>query len=128
MKVSKYRSYLLVGAGGGFLIVPALVLVAGATMAEAVGTSLVVISMNTAAGFVGYLGAAQIDWLVVAGFTATAAIGAVAGVALGARSSPATLRRAFAVFLIVMGIVVLYQNRSAFRPTASLANNSSLSA
>lgn len=101
----------LVGIGGGFLVVPALVLIAGVPMREAVGTSLVVIAMNSAAGFVGYLGTVTLDWRLLTGFTVSAVLGALAGTALASRVAQAALRRAFALFLLVVGSFVLYQNR-----------------
>jgi uncharacterized membrane protein YfcA len=108
----------LVGIGGGFLVVPALVLLARVPMREAVGTSLLVIAMNSASGFAGYLGTVQLDWGFLAGFTAAAVAGALVGAALAARVPQATLKRAFAVFLLAMGGFVLYRNRDAFRSVA----------
>lgn len=104
----------LVGIGGGFLVVPALVLLVGVPMREAVGTSLLVIAMNSVSGFAGYLGTVEFDWVFLAIFTAVAVIGALAGTALIARVPQATLRRAFALFLLAMGWFVLYQNRHVF--------------
>ena len=106
----------VVGIGGGFLVVPALVLLAGVAMRQAVGTSLLVIAMNAAAGFAGYLGRVTFDWGFLAGFTAAAVAGALAGAALVARVPQAALRRGFAAFLLVAGGFVLYQNRGALRP------------
>ena len=103
----------VVGIGGGFLVVPALVLLARVPMREAVGTSLLVIAMNAASGFAGHVGVVPIDWGFLAGFTAAAVAGALAGTALAARVPVAALRRGFAVFLLVMGTAVLYQNRGA---------------
>ncbi|HEY0970115.1 MAG TPA: sulfite exporter TauE/SafE family protein [Gemmatimonadales bacterium] len=104
----------LVGIGGGFLVVPALVLLAGVPMKQAVGTSLLVIAMNSVSGFAGYLGTVPLDWSLLAGFTTVAVLGALAGSALVAHVPQATLKRAFAVFLLVVGGFVLYQNRTAF--------------
>jgi uncharacterized membrane protein YfcA len=103
----------LVGVGGGFLIVPALVLLARVPMRQAVGTSLLVIALNSAAGFGGYIGTVDIDWAFLARFTAVTIAGALAGAAMASRVPVSTLRRAFAVFLLVVGGVVLYKNRSA---------------
>jgi len=112
----------LVGIGGGFLVVPALVLLAGVPMRQAVGTSLVVIAMNSASGFVGYLGSVAIDWAFLAGFTAVAVAGMLIGTTLSRRVPQAALRRAFAVFLIATGSFVLYSNRATFtRAGASAA-------
>lgn len=111
----------LVGIGGGFLVVPALVLLAGVPMREAVGTSLLVIAMNSASGFAGYLGTVTLDSGFLAMFTTVTVAGALAGTALAARVPQATLKRAFAVLLFVMGGFVLYKNRELFRPVAASA-------
>lgn len=102
----------LVGIGGGFLIVPALVILLGLPMKEAVGTSLLVITLNAAAGFAGYLGRVEVPWDFLAAFTAVAIGGIVAGTRLVQHVPTASLRRGFAVFLIVVGVFVLYQNRA----------------
>lgn len=120
----------LVGIGGGFLVVPALVLLARVPMRQAVGTSLLVIAMNSASGFAGYLGTVDIDWGFLAGFTAFAVSGALVGTAMVARVPQATLKRSFAVLLLVMGVFVLYQNRGAFsgqQPGTSAADSTSAS-
>jgi uncharacterized protein len=104
----------LVGVGGGFLIVPALVLLGKIPMKQAIGTSLLVIAMKSAAGFAGYLGQVEIAW----GFMGLFTIIAVAGILLGTwlvRYVPQhALQRAFAIFLLVMGGFILYQNRMVF--------------
>jgi uncharacterized membrane protein YfcA len=100
----------LVGIGGGFLIVPALVLLAKVPMRQAVGTSLLVISLNAAAGFVGYLGTVSIDWPFLAGFTGAVTVGTLVGTVLMRRIPQAVLTRAFAVLLLVVGGLVLYLN------------------
>jgi len=100
----------VVGIGGGFLVVPALVLLAKVPMREAIGTSLLVISMNAASGFAGYVGAVEIDWRFLGGFTAAAVAGALVGTALTSKVPQATLKRAFAVFLIALGAFVIYMN------------------
>ncbi len=97
----------LVGAGGGFLVVPALVLLGGLSMDLAVGTSLVVISMKSFAGLAGHLGHVSIDWPIVLAVTGTAVIGSFLGGTLAGRIPPATLRRGFGVFIVVMAAVVL---------------------
>jgi uncharacterized membrane protein YfcA len=104
----------LVGIGGGFLVVPALVVLAGVPMKEAVGTSLLVIAMNAASGFAGYVGTVRMEWGFLAGFTTVAVLGALGGAMLVKRVPQATLKRIFAVFLLGMGAFVLYQNRQAF--------------
>lgn len=100
----------LVGIGGGFLVVPALVLLARVPIRQAVGTSLLVIAMNSASGFVGYLGSVNVDWNFLAGFTGTAVVGALVGTALVSRVPQLALKRGFAVFLLAIGAFVLYKN------------------
>ena len=96
----------LVGAGGGFVIVPALTLLAGLSMETAVGTSLLVIAMNSAAGFAGAVGHASVPWLLALAATGAAVAGSLVGVALARRLEPASLRRGFAWFVLVMGVVM----------------------
>jgi uncharacterized membrane protein YfcA len=96
-----------VGVGGGFMYVPALTLLAGLDMKPAVGTSLALITLSSAAGVAGYLGRVQFDWMLVGGFTALALLGVQAGSALVPRVPQERLRQWFAVLLLVMGVVVL---------------------
>jgi len=97
----------LVGAGGGFLLVPALALLGGLPMPAAVGTSLVVISMQSFAGFVGHLGEGPIDWKLAGMVTAAAVVGSVIGGRLTDYVEPATLRKAFGWFVLAMAALVL---------------------
>jgi uncharacterized membrane protein YfcA len=106
----------LVGVGGGFLIVPALVLLGKVPMKQAVGTSLLVIAMKSAAGFLGYLGQVQVAWGFMTVFTAVAVGGILLGTYLVRFVPQAALQRAFAVFLVVMGAFILYQNRGVLLP------------
>lgn len=99
----------LVGAGGGFLVVPALVLLGGLPMKIAVGTSLLVISMKSFAGAVGHLSHVEIDLTLTLVFTAAAVIGSFGGAALGRRMNAATLRTAFAWFVLLMAAFILSQ-------------------
>ena len=110
-----------VGIGGGFLIVPALVLLGGLPMKQAVGTSLVVIAMNSAAGFAGYAGTVAVPWGFLAAFTACAVVGILLGTRLVRHVSAGALRRGFAVFLLAVAALVLYQNRGVFTPGAAAA-------
>ena len=96
----------LVGAGGGFLIVPALTMFAGLDMRRAVGTSLLIITLNSLAGFAGYVGHVQLDMHTALFVTAAAAVGSVLGSVLSCRVKPAHLRRAFATFVTLMGVVM----------------------
>jgi len=105
----------IVGVGGGFLIVPALVLLAGVPMKRAVGTSLLVIAMNSASGFVGYLDQVTLPWGFLAGFTGMALVGVVVGSSLVNRVPQRALRRIFAGFLVIMAVFILFENRDSFR-------------
>jgi uncharacterized membrane protein YfcA len=96
----------LIGAGGGFVIVPALTLWAGLPMPVAVGTSLLVIAMNALAGFTAYAGHARVDYTVAASVAAAAVVGSWIGTRLTLRVDPRVLRRGFAVLVAVMAIVV----------------------
>jgi len=111
----------LVGAGGGFLIVPALALWAGLPMAAAIGTSLFVIVLKSAAGFLGYLSHVSVDYALVAGVAACAIAGSFAGSALTRFVAPASLRRSFAVFVLVMAVVILVREGAAVVATAQAA-------
>ena len=108
----------LVGIGGGFLVVPALVVLAHVSMKQAVGTSLLVIAMNSVSGFAGYLGAVRVPWGFMAGFTAVSVAGILVGTYLVRFVSQRALKQAFAVFLLFMGAFILYKNRGAFRASA----------
>jgi hypothetical protein len=99
----------LVGAGGGFLIVPALVLLGGLPMPVAVGTSLLVIAMKSLAGLAGYLSTVQIDWPLASAVTAAAIVGSLVGSRLTGVLHPEALRKAFGWFVVVMGLLVLVQ-------------------
>lgn len=99
----------LVGAGGGFLVVPALVLLAGLPMTVAVGTSLLVIAMKSFAGLGGYLTSVSLDWPLVAVVTAAAIAGSFVGVRLISVVPEKALRKGFGYFVLLMGAFVLSQ-------------------
>lgn len=99
----------IVGAGGGFLIVPALVLLAGLPMADAVGTSLLVIAMNTIAGSLGYVGVVDLQWPLIGAFGGLTVAGILAGSALVPRIPQAALKRAFALLLFLVASWMLWQ-------------------
>lgn len=99
----------LVGAGGGFLVVPALVLMGGVTMPVAVGTSLLVIAMKSAAGLAGYLASVTLDWPLALAVTGAAIAGSFLGTRLMGRTNPAKLRRGFGWFVVAAAILVLGQ-------------------
>lgn len=105
----------VVGVGGGFLIIPALVLLGGLGMEYAVGTSLVIITLNSLTGFLKHLtqlsgGAGALDWKLIALFAGVGIVGNLAGVRLSRHIPAATLKRGFGVFLIAMGGYVLATN------------------
>ena len=99
----------LVGAGGGFLVVPALALLGGLPMPVAVGTSLVVIAMKSLGGLAGYLAAVQINWPLAAAVTVAAIAGALLGGHLAGLVEPDHLRKGFGWFVLVMGVVIVMQ-------------------
>lgn len=99
----------IIGVGGGFIIVPALVLVARLPMHLAVGTSLVIIALNALSGFAGYLGQISIDWVLVGTFTALAAAGTIAGSYWSGRVPQTRLKQAFAAMLVLVALYVLYR-------------------
>jgi uncharacterized membrane protein YfcA len=98
-----------VGAGGGFLIVPALVLFAGVPMRDAVGTSLVTIALNCTAGLAGKWDSAPVDWRLTLSFTACAVAGSFIGLALSKRVSAQSLRRTFAVLVLAVAAAMFAQ-------------------
>jgi uncharacterized membrane protein YfcA len=101
----------IVGIGGGFVIVPALVLLLNVPMKQAVGTSLAVIALNAVSGFAGYAGQVSIDWPILLVVAAIAIVGILAGTHLHASASPAQLKQGFALFLLAIAGFILYQNR-----------------
>jgi uncharacterized membrane protein YfcA len=111
----------VLGIGGGFLIVPALVVLVGQPMSQAVGTSLLVIAANCVSGFAGYAGQVIVPWTFVAAFTAVAVAGAIAGSLLVGRMSQRALKRAFAVLILVTGAFVLANNWVKLRHRANAA-------
>jgi uncharacterized membrane protein YfcA len=104
----------IVGAGGGFLVVPALVLLGGLPMDLAVGTSLIVIAMKSFAGLAGHLGHVDLDWSTTIAVTAAAVAGSIAGGRLAGKIPPERLRSAFGVFVLVMAAVILADQLGLF--------------
>lgn len=99
----------LVGAGGGFIIIPILVLLAGLPMKKAVGTSLFIIALNSLIGFLGDLGHQKIDWPFLLTFTALAVLGIFVGVYLNRFVDGKKLKKGFGWFVLVMGIYILWK-------------------
>jgi len=97
----------LVGAGGGFLIIPALVLFSKLPMKQAIGTSLIIIAAKSLIGFTGDLGKQTMDWTLLASVTALAIVGIFIGNALGKKVSPNSLKKGFGWFVLVMGIYII---------------------
>lgn len=97
----------VVGVGGGFLIVPALVLLVGLPMRDAIGTSLLVIVLNAAGGSLGYLSYVELDLSIVVPFAVAAALTSLVGGALSQRLSPRWLRAIFGAGIVLMGLGML---------------------
>ncbi|MCB9663236.1 MAG: sulfite exporter TauE/SafE family protein [Alphaproteobacteria bacterium] len=97
----------LVGAGGGFLVVPALVLLGGLPMRHAVGTSLLVIAMKSSAGWLGHASHVSMDVELTLTITAAAVVGSLLGAAVAERVPPRRLRQGFAVLVLVLAVVQL---------------------
>jgi len=97
----------ILGAGGGFLLIPTLVLLVGLPMKEAVGTSLLIIALNSLIGFTGDLGHFHIDWLFLVKITAVAVAGVFAGDALNKKVDGAKLKKGFGWFVLAMGIYII---------------------
>ncbi|MFP3874532.1 MAG: sulfite exporter TauE/SafE family protein [Thiohalophilus sp.] len=97
----------LVGVGGGFLIVPALVLLSRLPMKQAIGTSLAIVAVKSYAGFAGYVGDVPIDYKLMAVFIVVAVIGSVIGTRIARRVSAEVLKKGFAVFLTLVATYIL---------------------
>ncbi|MBT4490438.1 MAG: sulfite exporter TauE/SafE family protein [Rhodospirillaceae bacterium] len=99
----------IVGVGGGFLIVPALVLLSGLPMKKAVGTSLAIIAIKSFAGFAGYAGSVPIDLELISAFSVVAIVAGLVGGLLSHKIPETTLRTSFAVFLLIVASYMLFQ-------------------
>lgn len=96
-----------VGVGGGFMIIPALVLLGSLPMKEAIGTSLLIIAAKSATGFLGYLNQVSVDWALVISFTLTASVGTLAGSYLTRFIDAKHLQKGFGYFVLAVAIFVL---------------------
>ena len=103
----------ILGAGGGFLVVPALALLVPLPMREAIGTSLVVITANAAVGLVARSGAVELPLELTALFASMALVGAVIGHTLGKRLPVAMLRRLFAGLVLLVAVYMIWKNLGA---------------
>lgn len=95
------------GAGGGFLLIPTLVLIVGLDMKEAVGTSLFIIALNSLIGFTGDIGQVTIDWIFLLKIAAISIAGIFVGGQLGKKISGQKLKKGFGWFVLIMGIYIL---------------------
>jgi len=111
----------IIGAGGGFLIVPALVLLLGLPITSAVATSLFVIAMNSFAGFAGYAGSVAIDLRLASMISLAAVAGSVLGARLAGKIHPESLRRGFAWFVLGMGVFMVGKQTSILGGAIGLA-------
>ena len=102
----------LVGAGGGFLIIPALVLLAKLPMKKAVATSLFIIAIKSLIGFLGDVQNLEIDWIFLLSFTALSVIGIFIGIWLNKFIDGKKLKKAFGWFVLAMGIYIIYKELS----------------
>ncbi|HEX9597907.1 MAG TPA: sulfite exporter TauE/SafE family protein [Gaiellaceae bacterium] len=101
------------GVGGGFLIVPAFVLLLGLSMPLAIGTSLLVIALTSVSALAAHLASGSVDWAVVIAFTAAAIVGALAGSAAGRHLSGARLTQVFAAMIVAVACFLIAKNLAA---------------
>jgi uncharacterized membrane protein YfcA len=99
----------IVGAGGGFLIIPALVMLAKLPMKKAVATSLLIIAIKSLIGFLGDVQNLPIDWTTLLSFTALSVIGIFVGIWLNKFIKGSSLKKSFGWFVLIMGIYILYK-------------------
>ncbi len=99
----------LFGVGGGFLIIPALVLLLGLPMATAVGTSLAIIVLNSIAGFTAHLGDVDLDYRIVGAFTVAAVVGSLVAGRFATRLPADRMRRWFAYLVFAIAALVVVQ-------------------
>lgn len=104
----------LIGAGGGFLYVPALVLWARIPMKKAVGTSLIIITINSLIGFLGDVQTLEINWAFLLSFTAIAILGILLGVFLSKYISSQKLKKGFGFFILIMAIYIINKELNWF--------------
>ncbi|MEM7085071.1 MAG: sulfite exporter TauE/SafE family protein [Bacteroidota bacterium] len=99
----------IVGAGGGFLIIPALVVLAKLPMKKAVATSLLIIAIKSLIGFIGDIENLQIDWVFLLGFTAVSVVGIFIGIWLNKFIDGKKLKKAFGWFVLLMGVYIIFK-------------------
>ena len=99
----------IIGAGGGFLYVPALVIWANIPMKKAVGTSLIIVTINSLIGFIGDVQTLEIDWAFLLSFTLISIVGIILGVFLSKFVSGKKLKKSFGFFTLIMAIYIIYK-------------------
>ncbi|ACB52819.1 hypothetical protein cce_3471 [Crocosphaera subtropica ATCC 51142] len=99
-----------VGVGGGFAIIPALVLLGGLPMKEAIGTSLIIITFKSMTGFLGYFSQVNFDWMLMISFAIAASLGTLTGAYLTRFIEAKNLQKAFGYFVLAVGIFVLIRH------------------
>lgn len=99
----------IIGAGGGFLYVPALVLWANIPMKKAVGTSLIIVTINSLIGFIGDVQTIDIEWIFLLIFTGIAVLGIILGVFLSKLISGKKLKVSFGYFILIMATYIIYK-------------------
>jgi hypothetical protein len=97
----------MIGAGGGFLIVPALVMLLNLEMKKAIGTSMMIISMNSILGFISSENISKINWQFLLIFTSIAVTGMFAGLIISKKIDGKKLKPAFGWFVLVMGVYII---------------------
>lgn len=102
----------IIGAGGGFLIIPALVLLAKLPMKKAIGTSLLIISANSLIGFIGDLQLREIDWPFLLIFTAISIVGIIVGVYISKFVSGFKLKKGFGWFTLIVAFYIIFKELS----------------
>ena len=103
-----------VGIGGGFAIVPALVLLTSIPMKQAIGTSLLIIAFKSITGFLGYVGQVEMNWALISTFTLAASVGTVMGTYLGRFINAKVLQASFGYFILCFAVVMLFYQFSPF--------------
>lgn len=99
----------LIGAGGGFLIVPALVMLIGLPMKKAVATSLFIIAMNSILGFLSTMKMVAHDWTLLTVFTVLSVIGIFIGIAMATKIDGRKLKPAFGWMVLLMGVFIIFK-------------------
>ena len=104
----------ILGAGGGFLLIPALIFFVQLPVREAIGTSLLIIAMNSLIGFMGDIGVYAIDWQLLGSVSALAITGILIGTRLGRNINGGKLKKGFGWFVLAMGIYIMLKNSFIF--------------